>query len=66
MIAEEGGLSINNYSNANHSNIVVQFNTFYNGYHTTSLDVETGTNTTGNTDSVIFRNNLVCNNLILL
>lgn len=54
------GISIVNYGSSNISNIIIQNNTFYNGYHTTGPDIETGSdNATGNLDNI-----MVCNNLI--
>ncbi len=38
----------------------IQYNTFYNGYHTTGPDIETGSNVaTGNLDEIYVRNNLI-------
>ncbi|MFA5151449.1 MAG: Ig-like domain-containing protein [Clostridia bacterium] len=53
------GVSINNYSNYDIENIVIQQCTFWNGYHTTGPDIETGTSTSGDMDSVIVRNCLI-------
>jgi len=53
------GVSINNYGNYDISNILIQRCTFYNGYHTTGPDIETGTSTSGDMDSVIVRNCLI-------
>jgi hypothetical protein len=54
------GVAINNYGNTDISNITVQYNTFYNGYHTTGVDVSTGSGSfTGNLENIFVRNNLM-------
>jgi hypothetical protein len=54
------GVSYVNYGSSDISGAIIQNNIFYNGNHTTSLDVETGSNSaSGNLDKIIFRNNLV-------
>jgi hypothetical protein len=53
------GISLVNYGTHDITNIVVQDNTIYNCYHTTGVDIETGTEAddTGDIDSIIIRNN---------
>jgi hypothetical protein len=54
------GISVVNYGSSNISNVIIQNNTFYNGYHTTGPDIETGSNSAaGNLDNIIVRNNLI-------
>jgi len=53
------GISINNGCNTDIDDIIVQNNVFYNGWHTTGPDIETGTSTSGDFTNVIVRNNLI-------
>lgn len=53
------GVGFNLYGSYRVSNIVVQNNTFYRGYHTTSVDIETDSGSSGIIDSVFIRNNLI-------
>jgi uncharacterized repeat protein (TIGR02059 family) len=55
------GVSIVNYGTHNISNIIVQNNTFYNGYHTTGVDIETGVNSgeSGNISNLFVRSNVI-------
>jgi hypothetical protein len=54
------GISVYNYGNSNISNIIIQNNILYNGYHTTGVDIATGsTGTSGNLDDLFIRNNLI-------
>jgi len=55
------GLSFQNYGTEDISGIIIQNNTFYNGFHTTSLDMSTGSiaGATGSIENVIFRNNII-------
>lgn len=55
------GISVVNYGTHDITNIVIQYCAFYVGWHTTGLDLETGSNLgdTGDLDSIFFRNNLV-------
>lgn len=50
------GISLNNYSNNIIQNTTVQNNVFYNGNHTTSIDIATGM---GGYNNVIIRSNLI-------
>lgn len=52
------GISYYNYSTNNVTNFLAQYNTFYNGFHTTGTDISTGAvaGATGDMDSVIIRN----------
>lgn len=43
----------------NIKNVVIQNNTFYNGYHTTSVDMQLTTGYTGSIDSIFIRKNLI-------
>ncbi len=49
------GVSINNYSNYDISNVLIQRCTFYNGFHTTGPDIEAGTSTSGDLTNVTVR-----------
>ena len=55
------GISLQNYGTSNISNIIIQNNILYNGFHTTGVDMSTGSisGATGNLDNVIIRNNLI-------
>jgi parallel beta helix pectate lyase-like protein len=54
------GISLYNYSSQSLNNIVIQNNVFYNGNHTTGIDIGAGTSGgRGSTDSIIIRNNLI-------
>jgi hypothetical protein len=57
------GISVHIYAtdNLNVSNIMVENNTFYNGFHTTSLDsaVGTGGEINSHINNITFRNNLI-------
>ena len=55
------GISLDVYgSGFTASNALIEDNTFYGGYHTTAMDVNTGSNSyTGGWDGIIFRRNLV-------
>jgi uncharacterized repeat protein (TIGR02059 family) len=48
-------VSINNYSNYDLSNVMIQRCTFYNGYHTTGPDIDAGTSTSGDLTNVTVR-----------
>lgn len=54
------GISLYNYTSSNIRNVIIQNNTFYNGYHTTGVDIASGSvsGSTGNIYNVIIRNNL--------
>jgi len=52
-------VSVNNYGSSNISNVIIQYCAFYNGFHTTGVDIETGADNgiaTGDLDSVVVRN----------
>jgi len=57
------GFSLINYDDKDISNIVIQDNVFYNSYHTTGVDIETGTEAddSGDIDSIIIRRNHIYN-----
>lgn len=54
------GISLYNYSSQSLRNIIIQNNVFYNGNHTTGIDIGAGTSGgRGSTDNITIRNNLI-------
>lgn len=55
------GVSIINYGSSDIDNIIVQYCEFYNGFHTTGIDIETGGNagSTGDLNDIHVRNCLM-------
>mgnify|MGYP001558749206 CR=1 FL=1 len=53
------GISLNHYGNSTITNITIQNCIFYNGYHTTGVDISNGAiSSTGTIDTVIIKNSL--------